>query len=99
MTARSRANRSSSVVPMTVRRMTSSVIADIRGATGNSVPTGHPAMLSAAISVITAVWRATASRPKGASMSRRRSRCTSPSITSTELGPSRPVSMAFASPA
>ena len=53
----------------------------------------------AAIPAISAVWSATASRRKGASMSRRRLRCSSPSITSTELRPSRPANTEFASPA
>ena len=48
------------------------------------------ATLSAAISAINPVWRATASRWNGASIRRRRSRCTSSSTTSTEVLPSRP---------
>lgn len=47
---------------MTVRRITSSVISDILGATANRFPTGHPDRFSAAISAISPVWRATASR-------------------------------------
>ncbi len=65
ITSRSAASRSGSEAPMTVRRITSRVISDIFGATANSAPTGHVAMFAAAISAITAVWRATASRWNG----------------------------------
>nr|CRL77046.1 hypothetical protein CPGR_04170 [Mycolicibacterium malmesburyense] len=99
ITSRSAASRSGSLAPITVRRITSRVISDIFGATGNGLPTGHPAMFSAAISAITPACRATASRWNGAIISRRRSRCTSSSTTSTELSPSSPPSIEFASPA
>ena len=98
-TRRSAASRAGSLAPMTVRRITSRVISDIRGATGNSVPTGQLTTLAAAISAITSAWRATASRWNGGIMSPRRSRCTSSSITSTEVSPSSPRSIEFASPA
>ena len=84
---------------MTVRRITSSVICEVFGATGNCRPTGQPAMFSAAMSVIRSACFATASRWNGAIISRRRSRCTSSSITSTELSPSSPLNIEFASPA
>ena len=84
---------------MTVRRITSRVICAIFGATANSTPNGQSAMLSAAAWAITGVWRATASRWKGGSIRRRRSRWTSSSISRTDVGPSRPVSIALASPA
>ncbi len=65
ITSRSAASRSGSEAPMTVRRITSRVISDIFGATANSDATGHVAMFAAAISAITAVCRATASRWNG----------------------------------
>ena len=62
MTARSAASRAGSLAPMTVRRITSSVISDIFGATANGRPTGQLAMFVAAISAISSACRATASR-------------------------------------
>lgn len=99
ITSRSAASRAASLAPMTVRRITSSVISDIFGWTGNSRPTGQPAMFSAAISCMVVAWAATASLANGASIRRRRSRCRSSSITSTEVSPSNPVSIELASPA
>ncbi len=83
---------------MTVRRITSSVSCDIRGATANSLPTGHDAMFSAA-SRPSPRCRATASRLERCNTSLRRSRRTSPSMTSTELDPSSLASIELASPA
>ena len=98
-TLRSSASLVGSLAPMTVRRITSRVISDIRGATANSESTGHAATLAAVISAIASAWRATAFRLNGASMRRRRSACTSSSTTSTELSPSSPLNIEFASPA
>ena len=99
ITWRNAVSRAGSPAPMTVRRITSSVISDIFDATGNVRPTGQPAMLSAAIWAMVEAWAATASLANGASISRRRSRCRSSSITNTEVSPSRPLSIELASPA
>ncbi|CNU11168.1 Uncharacterised protein [Mycobacterium tuberculosis] len=99
MTLRSAASRTGSLAPMTVRRITSRVISDILGATANALAIGHPAMLAAAISAIGPAWRATASRWNGGDIRRRRSRCTSSSINSSELSPSSPANIELASPA
>ena len=99
ITSRSAASRTGSLAPITVRRITSRVISEVFGATGNGSPTGQPAMFSAAISAISSACRATASRWNGAIISRRRSRWTSSSITRTELSPNRPPNIELASPA
>ena len=99
ITVRRRASRSASPAPITVRRITSKVISDILGATANGRPMGQPAILSAAIAAMASPWRATASRRNGAIIIRRRSRCSSSSITNTELAPSSPASIELASPA
>jgi hypothetical protein len=99
MMARSSASRRGSLAPITVRRITSRVSCDMRGPTGNSTATGHFAMFAAAMSDIALACRATAFAANGASINRRRSRCTSPSTTRTELFPSSPASIELASPA
>ena len=84
---------------MTVRRITSSVSCDICGATANSVPTGQGSMFSAASSAITTGLARDRVAVERRQHQPRRSRWTSSSTTSTELVPSRPASIEFASPA
>lgn len=98
-TSRSAASRSGSSAPITVRRMTSRVIAAILGATANSLPTGQPATSAAVIRAISSVCRCTASRWNGASISLRLSRCRCSSSNNTELSPSTPRMTELASPA
>jgi hypothetical protein len=92
--------RSPSRTPNTARRITSSVIACIRGRSENAVPTGQRSTSAAAAAAIVSTYRRTACPWNGGSTSLRCDMWRPSSSVSSEFSPRLwPSAVALASPA